>query len=59
MEISGQDAKSLQESLKSQSMSVRGLRKDSAIKFIEKKINPSAVIGGFVIGSMSVISDSI
>lgn len=59
VEISGQDAKSLQESLKSQSMSIRGLRKESAVKFIEKKINPSALIGGFVIGSMSVISDSI
>lgn len=57
MEISGQDAKSLQESLKAQSMGIRGLRDQATIKYMEKKINPSAVIGGLVIGGMSIVSD--
>lgn len=57
VEISGQDAKSLKESLKSQSMSIKGFRDGYSIKVMEKKINPSALIGGFIIGSMSIISD--
>lgn len=57
MEISGQDAKSLQENLKAQNMSMKGFRDSMSIKMMERKINPSAIIGGFVIGSMSIVSD--
>jgi len=40
-------------------MGIKGLRKDSSIRFMEKKINPSALIGGVIIGSMSILSDMI
>jgi len=38
-------------------MGIKGVRGAYSIKVMEKKINPSAIIGGLIIGSMSIISD--
>lgn len=57
--MSGQDSKTISDYYGSQMFTVKGFRNESLQGRFEKKIEPAALIGGFAVGVVTVLSDAI